>query len=189
MTFTLWEKKLPKQVVVEGEVLPVYTDFRRWMQLENLLFESKGDFITKIPTILQLCYPELPKTLEQAISGIALFYSGGTTVGKGKGGTQKRLYSFLQDGALIYAGFYQQYGIDLMVEDLHWWQFKALLTGLSEQTKLMKVMHYRAVDTTSLENPEEKRFYRKMKEIYRLPDIRTEEEKEEAISEAISALF
>lgn len=90
---------------------------------------------------------------------------------------------------MIYAGFFQQYGLDLLTADLHWWQFKALLSGLSENTAFMQIMHYRSVNIAEVKNPKEKKFYRRMKELYRLQDNRTENEREAAISEVFAKLF
>lgn len=54
------------------------------------------------------------------------------------------------DGDLIYAAFYEQYGIDLLrvaksgaIVPLHWHKFLALLHGLHD-TKLNEVMQYRS---------------------------------------------
>lgn len=186
----LLKGELPNEVVVAGKHYPVYTDFRRWIQVEVLLFEEQGSFVSKIPDLMQLCYPLLPDTLEDAIYGIADFYSGGYGIKKKSSkGKMQSLYSYVQDEALIYAGFYQQYGLDLTKEDLHWWQFKALFEGLSEETQMLKIMRYRAVDIGAVKNPEEQTFYRRMKELYRLEDTRTEEEKEAATVSALAHLF
>ena len=43
------------------------------------------------------------------------------------------------DAEAIYAGFRQQYGIDLLRANLHWYEFRALLSGLSEYTVAAKI--------------------------------------------------
>lgn len=50
-------------------------------------------------------------------------------------------------------------------------------------------MEYRAVDLSTIKDKEQKAFYRKMKQIYRLPDSRSEEEKEAAMIDAFAAMF
>ncbi len=186
----LFGGKLPDEVTVAGKSYPIYTDFHRWIQVEVLLFEEQGSFISKIPDLMHLCYPVLPDTLEEAIHGIADFYGGGRKVKKKcSKGRKQSLYSYVQDETLIYAGFYQQYGIDLAKENLHWWQFKALFEGLAEETLLLQVMRYRAVDIGKVKNSEEQRFYRRMKELYRLEDTRSGEEKEAATVSALAQLF
>lgn len=57
----------------------------------------------------------------------------------------EQLYDLQQDVEYIYASFMQDYGIDLFEQQgvLHWYKFKALLTGLSETTKFKKVLEIR----------------------------------------------
>lgn len=54
-------------------------------------------------------------------------------------------YDLEQDAEYIYASFLQDYGIDLFEQQgkLHWYQFKALLAGLSETTKFKRVIEIR----------------------------------------------
>ena len=133
------------------------------------MFEQEGSFLSKLPNLLTLCYPVLPENLECAILGMAEFYAGGTEKkGTVPGRKGRQLYSFRQDADLIYAGFYQQYGIDLTSVSLHWFQFKALLSGLDESTRFCKAVHYRSVDLSAVRNEEQKRFYQRMKQLYRL---------------------
>ena len=54
-------------------------------------------------------------------------------------------YDLIEDAKYIYASFMQDYGIDLFEQHgkMHWYKFKALLAGLSEQTKFSRVMEIR----------------------------------------------
>lgn len=185
----LWEN-LPETVSIDNEQYLIYTDFRRWVRLEHILFEQSGPFIQKISTLLTLCYQTLPPTLEKAIDGMISFYEGPTyAYGKQPSGQSRPIYSFVQDEALIYAAFYQQYGINLAEADLHWWRFKALMQGISEQTQLARVMMYRSLEPSQIHNPKEKQYYRRMKELYRLQDRRSDKEREHEISAALASLF
>ena len=54
---------------------------------------------------------------------------------------------FVQDWELIYAGFWQTYGIDLFKRrDMHWMQFSALLRGLPSGTRLADVIEIRQME-------------------------------------------
>lgn len=182
---------LPETVDCCGKTVQIYTDFRVWIEVERILFEQEGDFLAKIPAMLKLCYPVLPDTLEAAVAGMTCFYTGQETGDEKNLHTNrlKPVYSFCQDAALIYAGFYQQYGIDLTTAELHWYQFRALLSGLGEETLFGRVLGYRMMDLSSLKNKGKRQFYAKMKALYRLKDYRTEEEKEAAVSTALAGLF
>lgn len=191
MTEALLFGGLPEGIFLGEKYYRIFTGFKTWMQVETVLFDKKGEFYTKLPELLRLCYPVLPDSLGEAVLGIATFYRGENsedTLSEGKH-KKKRLYSFKQDAALIYAGFYQQYGIDLTRADLHWFQFKALFEGLSENTQFSRVVGYRAVDISACKSEEKRRFYYTMKSLYRLKDHRTEEERERDAAVALSSLF
>ena len=182
---------LPETVVCCGKPFQIYTDFRVWIEVEQILFEREGNFLDKVPALLKLCYPALPDTLEAAVFGMTRFYTG-EEPHKGNSLNKKRakpIYSFYQDAALIYAGFYQQYGIDLTTVRLHWYQFRALLSGLGEETLFRRVIGYRVMDISSIKSKEKRQFYAGMKALYKLRDYRTEEEKEDDVSAVLAGLF
>lgn len=181
---------LPEWIWADGVKYPIYTDFKRWIKIDLLMADRDIKCDEKLAEMLSLCYKKLPPTLEQAIDGITYFYSGGTNEEKEKSKKQgKPCFDFIYDSELIYAAFYTQYGIDLVYDDLHWWQFCALLKGLTEEHRFTKVVGYRLSDLSMIEDSAKKRFYRKMKEIYKLPDRRTEKERDAAIIEGIADLF
>lgn len=57
-----------------------------------------------------------------------------------------RVFDFGQDGALIYAAFWQAYGVDLqaMRGKLHWFAFLALLEALPEDTRFSQIVDIRS---------------------------------------------
>lgn len=78
------------------------------------------------------------------------------------------------------------YSIDLQdIEYLHWWKFKALLRTLSSDLEFSKIMEYRSVDIDATMTKEQRDFYRRKKELYALPLPADEEEKVDAIAEAL----
>ena len=97
-------------------------------------------------------------------------------------GTQeesKQIYSYEFDDELIYSAFRDQYRINLQtIPYLHWWEFKAMFSGLKEDNLIVKIMGYRAMDLSKIKDKEEKKYYKKLKKLYALPDMRTEEQKE-----------
>lgn len=59
-------------------------------------------------------------------------------------GRGKQIFSYEYDDEYIYGAFYEQYGIDLAYDKLHWWKFKALLKSLKDDTEFVKIKGYRA---------------------------------------------
>ena len=65
----------------------------------------------------------------------------------------KQLYDIEHDAKLIYAGFWQAYGIDLYEQHgkLHWIKFKALLAGLPKDTRFAEVTSLRAWEPSKVD--------------------------------------
>ena len=70
------------------------------------------------------------------------------------------------DSELIYSSFMQQYGIDITVVDMHWYKFMALIKGLSADTKLGRVMGYRAYTKSDTSHEEFMKEQQRIWEIY-----------------------
>ena len=97
--------------------------------------------------------------------GIAAFLKGWPQDGKKKESEKEPVFSFSEDHALIVAGFRQAYGISLAeLKTMHWWEFRALLMGMPEETVLSSTMRIRAMDIDPKEPPKVKAAKRKAKE-------------------------
>lgn len=51
---------------------------------------------------------------------------------------------------------------------LHWYKFRTLFVGLKEDNVMTKIMKYRSADTSKMDG-EEKKYYERMKKLYKLP--------------------
>ena len=174
--------------------LRIRTDFRESIKFELLMQDKTIEDDKKIRMILNLYYynPENIEDVKKALEEIVWFYKCGDkienkTSGRNESNNKKQIYSYEFDAEYIYSAFMQQYKLDLnSIQYLHWWKFRALFTNLSEDVLFSKIMQYRAVELSSIKDKEMKKFYKKMKRIYALPDMRTEEEKEFDFGEAFS---
>lgn len=158
-------------------------DFRESIRFELLMQDNKLDDKTKVALALKLYYPEIPNNIEKAIEDMLWFYQCGKeskTGRKERNNNTKQIYSYEFDDEMIYSAFMYQYKIDInSIEYLHWWKFKAMFEGLNKDNKIVEIMGYRAMDLSKIKDKEEKKRYKKLKEIYKLPDMRTQEQKEE----------
>lgn len=160
---------LPSSVIVEGKAYVINTDFRLWAKICGYLESENFSYEEKILKLLCEAYTEeLPPHLDSAVYALLEFMMQGKKMGSSNGGACEKILDFSLDEGLIYAGFMQQYGIDLYTQNLHWWSFINLLNSLDENTAFMKIIGYRSVNCEAIKNKELKRFYRKMKNKYRL---------------------
>lgn len=180
----------PEHLLVRGEKCPIRTDFKTWLIFSDIVGNGE-EILQKLPKIIGTVFFSLPPNLLDAIREVMRFYSCGvesenTSTEKAN---QKKFFDFEYDADLIYSAFLQQYHIDLCESNMHWWKFKALFNGLSEETQFMKVLQYRCVDVSTIKNKEQKAFYIKMKSLHKLPDNRSEEQKEQHINDVMEHLF
>lgn len=82
-----------------------------------------------------------------------------------------KTYDLKQDAEYIFASFYSDYGIDLfeMQGKLHWKKFKALLGGLTDGSKFLRVIEIRTMELPKGKGSEkQKKHIQELKEHYAL---------------------
>lgn len=164
----------------------IKTDFRQAIKFELLMQDHELNDKEKVLLALNLFYDKLEDSKKQ-LEDIIWFYLHGKELkeNKSEGKSNQQIYSYEYDADYIFSAFLETYNIDLNTADLHWWKFKAMFNGLNEKTKFVEIMGYRAIDLSKIQDKEEKKRYENLKQIYQLPDMRTEEEKEADFSEAL----
>lgn len=173
---------LPIAVEIDNKNYEINSDFRTSILFELLMQDSSIGAEDKIITALELYYPVIPENINEAIERMLWFYRCGKEItsskGNGKGKSVTQIYSFEHDDDYIYAAFMDQYNIDLQdIEYLHWWKFKAMFKSLKEDNEIVKIMGYRSMDLSKIKSKEEKAYYKKMQELYKLPMPKDEQEK------------
>ena len=183
MDYNLILDRLPRK---SPNNFKIRTDFRESIKFELLMQDRRISEEKKIILAINLyfCNPYIKngEDLKKLTNDIIWFYSCGKTQKNNNkqvsNNRKKQIYSYEFDAEYIYAAFMEQYKIDLNRQYLHWWKFKALFSNLNEDILFTKIMKYRATDLSKIKDKETKNFYRKMKKLYALPDMRTQEEKE-----------
>lgn len=176
--------------------MKIRTDFRESIKFELLMQDNSISDTDKIKLALNLYYyePEKIQDVKKAIKDILWFYKCGKedknvdseNEENNVNNKQKQIYSYEFDAEYIYSAFMEQYKIDLnSIKYLHWWKFKALLISLNENILFSKIMGYRAMNINKIKDKDMKKHYKKMKKIYALPDMRSEEEKENDFADAL----
>ena len=174
---------LPTTVDIEGIEYEINSDFRTSILFELLMQDIEIEDEEKTIQALQLYYKKCPKNIDEAINKMLWFYSCGkenTLKADNKtGSSSEKIYDFDYDDEYIYSAFLDQYGIDLNeIEYLHWWKFKAMFKALKEDNEIVKIMGYRSIDLSKVEDKKQKEFYKKMKKTYEIPIAISKDEKE-----------
>lgn len=190
---------LPTTVTVGGVEYPINTDFRTSILFEQMAVDIDIEDDEKWEYLLEYYYQGISVT-DENIGGLVeealKFYrcergqlqSDDESCKDSSSSSSDKIYDFDYDDMYIYGAFLQQYGIDLQdIEYLHWWKFKAMFNSLKEECKFCKILEYRSIDLSQVQDDAQKEYYRKMKELYKLPTKVSikEEERQKAIEECL----
>lgn len=187
-------EKFPTMLNVDGTECPINPGFRtvlRCYEIQGGKSELSEDELLEM---LLMFYRKQKLFSEGHINQMFWFFSCGREKKKKSfprkiaGINNKQPFDFAEDADLIYAGFLQQYGIDLQEEDMHWWKFMILLENLGSDTRLSRIMEYRTVDTASKYlSKEQRKFYQAMQRYYGLDGKQVPEmsEQDRLVEEAL----
>lgn len=166
----------------------INTSYKQGIKFELLMQDNELEKEEKVMLALSLFYDKkeinqikTPEELQKRINDILWFYKCNKIEQNNKGVNarkEKQIYSYEFDADKIYSAFMQQYNVDLQKTDLHWWQFRSMFESLTDATQIVEIMGYRAIDLSKIKDKEEKKRYKELKKIYALPDMRTQEQKE-----------
>ncbi|NFC29179.1 hypothetical protein EXM98_19070 [Clostridium botulinum] len=177
---------VPTTIEIEDVEYEINSNFRTSILFELLMQDNSISEEDKIIQALQLYYPVIPPNINLAVDKMLWFYRCGKDIIPSKGtgkGKSTQIYNFEYDDDYIYSAFLDQYRIDLQdIEYLHWWKFKAMFKALKEDNEIVKIMGYRSMDLSKIKDKEEKNYYRKMQELYKIPINKDEKDKLEEIN-------
>lgn len=188
---------IPETVDILGKTYRINTDFRNSILFEQLIQDSTLSGKAKMANAINLYFPVLPdnlntiEVLNATMEKILWFYRCGREVPKGKEPKKnsKPILCYNTDAEYIYAAYLTQYNIDLQDDSLHWWKFKALFNGLKSDNKIIEIMGYRSMKIDNKMDKEKKKFYREMKDLYKIPDGRSLEDIEMEFNNNMSSMF
>ena len=173
----LLNPELPKSVMVGSSELPVRWGFRTGMRIDCMRFDKRKTDAENLADMINTFYINPAQALsddpQKAVDAMLGFFSRGSykTPAKDDGGQEgtkaqmPRAYDFAQDADTILGDFLSNYGMMLNRmddEDLHWWEFVALLSGLPDKSTIRTYMYYRTCPLQGLSKSEQRRI-RKMR--------------------------
>lgn len=171
----------PDSVRVRGEEVEIITDFREYIRLLDMLKCEELNTLQKTLLLTQYFLDEI-EIDEEAISALTSFVvmdpasdekeseEGDENEGTEESGSKKNLFSYEIDYPFILSGFLRDYGIDLeTVEYLHWWKFRMLFDGLSEDTEIKQRIMYRGIDLSDIKDKDERKRISRIQKQIQLP--------------------
>lgn len=169
----------PNTVSIHGEDVAIITDFREYIRLLDMLKCEELNAMQKTTFLAQYFLDEIEVDTEAilALTAFVVMNSDSDEADPDEeegeiveSRSKKNLFSYEIDYPFILSGFLRDYGIDLeMVEYLHWWKFRMLFDGLSEDTEIKQRIMYRSIDLSDIKDKDERNRIAKIQRRIRLP--------------------
>ena len=133
--------QLPNQIIYNGEKIVLTLYYDRVLEAMDVLRDDTFSTEEKLDYTLYLLAVDAPCEVALLRQILELIFPGQ------KPADRVRYLDIKQDWPLIYAGFWQAYGLDLYAErgKLHYLKFRALLQGLPKSTRLADVIRIRTM--------------------------------------------
>lgn len=143
------DKVLPETLTdSQGHEIAIDADFRTVLRCLRVLTDP--DVSNEDAAYLLLVWFFKGAFVPEAFSLFASFLTNGVQ----SDGSEPPMMDYEQDADVIYASFLREYRIDLLETGMHWYKFRALLNGLSDQSALAGRMRLREMDTSKLKGKE-----------------------------------
>lgn len=177
-------ERLPDRIEIEGKRYRLKTDFRNVLKMLYILENEHILPIARDWLALKCVMKRPPKDSRKALSEVKRFLFG-----ESRSSNEKRMTSFEQDADLIRAAFMQEYGINLYLDRLHWFEFTAFLHGLPNGNRYTEILGIRArpVPAPNKWNREEREALIRAKAACAL--TMNEEEQEKSYSRSLQRVF
>lgn len=172
----LFYEEYPETIIVDGAEIPIVTDFREYVKLIDMLKDDELTSSQKVYLLSQY-FLEAPEDFSEAMSALTDFVTmkkDDQEETEAEEPEEKReVYSFEYDFPFIFSAFLSEYGINIKaVPYMHWWEFKLLFDGLSEETEIKKRIMYRSIDLSAIKDKEERERIKKIQRAIRLPQAK-----------------
>lgn len=161
---------LPETLKINGKEYSIITDFREWIRFSDML---KSDLQPqyKLEFLAEMFLEDAPdlyteEGVEEVMDSITSFlslealefpnqYSDELEEVEYKDATEKKAIYYEQDAPYIISAFRREYQVNLLsVPYMHWWEFRMLLDGLSEESQIKKRIYWRTCDVSKMEKKE-----------------------------------
>lgn len=159
----------------------IRTDYRIGMQISLCLEDQDLSENERVMVALSLLYGNGIPPLETAVEGLNWFLRCGEDERKDEINGGKRMIWFDFDHARIMSSFRQTFNLDLHKSNLHWFEFRAMLESLNEDSALSHAIQVRGTDTSQMKG-KQKREYDRLKQ-HMTPPVKYTEEEQQAIDD------
>lgn len=180
--------KIPTHVTVSGRRYRIDPDFRNVMRMNEIMTQTDLTDEARDWLALRCMMRHPPRRRSRQIELLKALRELLFCDRRGAS-DNKKITDIDQDADLIFAAFYQEYGINLWRDHLSWFEFTALLAGIAEGTRYSDVLTIRArpMPKPTKWNAEERAWLAKAKAAHALE--LTDTERAENYERSVRSIF
>lgn len=156
---------LPKKIEIDGTIYDINYDFGTIINIILAFEDNELTYEEQLYIMINNLYKEeIPnENLVEAIEKAIKFINFGE---EKEEKNSQRIYSFTKDGNYIFSGINSTHKIDLDENrDMHWWKFGSLFMDMSNDCMFGELTYYRTRKNEGKLTTEEKKNYKKIKNI------------------------
>ena len=180
--------RIPTHIEAGGRRYRIDTDFRNVIRMNEIMARADLTDEARDWLALRCMMRHPPRKRSRQIELLKALRE--LLFGDRRGASDnKKITDIDQDAELIFAAFYQEYGINLWRDRLSWFEFTALLAGIAEGTRYSDVLTIRArpMPKPTKWNAEERAWLAKAKAAHALE--LTDEEMAENYDRSVRSIF
>ncbi len=168
---------LPTRIAIGEETYQIRTNYKAWLRFMADMSKADSDteIVRLLPTMLlddivltESNVLELYQALTAFVGG-ASSYVNKVTSNDDTSTSDISVFNIEYDSNYLYSAFLQQYGINLITSDMHYYEYVALFDCLDENTMMKKVISYRSADVSKIKDEKQRKAARKLEMMFRLP--------------------
>ena len=180
--------RIPTHIEAGGRRYRIDTDFRNVIRMNEIMARVDLTDEARDWLALRCMMRHPPRRRDRQIEALKALREMLFSTKRG-GVDEKKITDIEQDAELIFAAFYQEYGINLWRDHLSWFEFTALLAGIAEGTRYSDVLTIRArpMPKPTKWNAEEREWLAKAKAAHALE--LTDEEMAENYDRSVRSIF
>ena len=180
--------RIPTHIEAGGRRYRIDTDFRNVIRMNEIMARVDLTDEARDWLALRCMMRHPPRRRDRQIEALKALREMLFSTKRG-GVDEKKITDIEQDAGLIFAAFYQEYGINLWRDHLSWFEFTALLAGIAEGTRYSDVLTIRArpMPKPTKWNAEEREWLAKAKAAHALE--LTDEEMAENYDRSVRSIF
>lgn len=172
----------PTKVRVNGKLYPINTDYRVAIKCFDILNDDTIGDLERTYAVIYKLFGIIPEDedMGEFIKKVSIYLGCGETQEEQQ--SKNRDIDINYDMKYIIASFRSDYGIDIVNENMHWYEFNNLISGLTEKTIMSRIRGIRNYDLSDVSDPKLRRKIIELQESVALPQELTREQ-EDAIEE------